>query len=166
MNKFTDTIWENSSSIDQNFPGKYSRTQEEDSPASYIRSKILIPYISVTRRVNTHYNLDALQGSYHVLNSIQLLERNWNDNEAEPFSDDLISKTKEILPSLEVQPQIFPTARNSIQLEYEKENNDYLEFEIYEDSIMYYQEKSQEVIEKKINKKDIPELVHRFHASR
>ncbi|KJE25644.1 hypothetical protein LG52_3208 [Geobacillus kaustophilus] len=33
------------------------------------------------------------------------------------------------------QPKLFPTARDSIQLEFEKENGDYLEFELFENKI-------------------------------
>ena len=32
-----------------------------------------------------------------------------------------------------IQPRIFPTARNSIQFEYEKQDGEYLEFELFED---------------------------------
>lgn len=107
---------------------------------------------------------DALQKNYQVIESIKKLEENWNDNHANPFSPNLIRKVAGIISVLKVQPQIFPTARNSIQLEYEKENGDYLEFEIYEEFITCYQEIGQEVIDSKIDKNEIPELVCAFHA--
>lgn len=73
------------------------------------------------------FNLDRLE-------EIKKLKQDWNGNGAEPFGQDLVNKTIVILKGLSDQPQVFPTARNSIQLEYE--NGDcYLEFEIFGDRI-------------------------------
>lgn len=41
----------------------------------------------------------------------------------------------EVLKMLSVLPDIFPTFRDSIQFEHEKQNGEYLEFEIFEDKI-------------------------------
>ena len=57
------------------------------------------------------------------------------DNGANSFSTKLIEKCREIAMQLAAEPFICPTACGSIQFEYEKENGDYLEFEIYEDRI-------------------------------
>lgn len=64
------------------------------------------------------------------------LKDNWNDNNAKKFSPELISIVKNILENIVEQPEIFPTANNSIQMEYELIDNSYLEFEIFEDKII------------------------------
>lgn len=66
------------------------------------------------------------------IEQFNLLEENWNGNHAEVFSKELVDKAKRILNLLSDEPEVFPTARNSIQFEYEKINGEYLEFEIFE----------------------------------
>ncbi len=70
-----------------------------------------------------------------ALNEIAKLEDNWNSNGACAFSAKLIEKCKGIVMQLAAEPFVCPTACGSVQFEYEKENGDYLEFEIYEDRI-------------------------------
>lgn len=72
------------------------------------------------------------------LNYISNLTKNWNGNNADSFSKNLIKKCKIILQSLEYEPNIFPTSRDTIQFEYEKPNGEYLEFEIYDESIKFF----------------------------
>lgn len=69
------------------------------------------------------------------LKEIEKLPMNWNENGAQPFSYELIKICRNILNILPEQPEIFPTAANSIQMEYEKENGEYLEFNVYMDRI-------------------------------
>ena len=71
-----------------------------------------------------------LRKNLFKLDEIKLLKRNWNGNKAKPVSKKLINKTKLLIINLEKQPQIFPTANDSIQLEYDGENKSYLEFQI------------------------------------
>ena len=70
--------------------------------------------------------------NFDKLQEISKLEYGWNGNDAEPFSDHLITAVRELIMFLEPQPSIFPTACESIQIEYHKDNGDYLEFEIYD----------------------------------
>lgn len=71
------------------------------------------------------------------LKEISYLKYDWNGYQAQPFQSRLIKKCKRILQELNHVPQIFPTARNSIQFEYELEDGSYLEFEIYLDKTHY-----------------------------
>jgi hypothetical protein len=41
--------------------------------------------------------------------------------------------------SLEYQPEVFPTACDAVQLEWENKNNEYLEMEVLENSINIFQ---------------------------
>lgn len=79
------------------------------------------------------------------------LEEDWNGNQAAAFSEDLINKALKIIGVIHDQPDVFPTARQSIQMEYEKENGDYLEFEIFDDRIdMLLMNENQDEIEEQI----------------
>lgn len=77
-----------------------------------------------------------LYNNLKKLKGISDLKDNWNDNNAKKFSPELISIVKNILENIVEQPEIFPTANNSIQMEYELIDNSYLEFEIFEDKII------------------------------
>lgn len=81
-----------------------------------------------------HQKNIMLSQSLRSINEIKELKKNWNGNDTEPFSSELISLITKITENLVVQPMIFPTGRNSIQLDYENDKNDYLEFEIFENS--------------------------------
>lgn len=72
------------------------------------------------------------------LKVFEALPENWNENGAPAFSNDLLMECKKILKILPKQPEIFPTAAKSIQMEYEKENGEYLEFNIYSERINVY----------------------------
>lgn len=73
-----------------------------------------------------------------AIRDISLLQSNWNGNGAQPFSEMLVNKCYIILNQLAAEPFVCPTACGAIQFEYEKENGEYLEFEIYEDKIEVY----------------------------
>lgn len=81
-----------------------------------------------------------------VLNSFLYLKENWNENGSEEISKSLVEFCKSIVEKLDIQPEVFPTAANSIQFEYEKDKV-YCEFNIYMDKIEYYQETEDEEIE-------------------
>lgn len=69
------------------------------------------------------------------LDQIASLKDGWNGDTAKAFDIQLISKVRSIITMLELQPEIFPTACESIQLEYEKEDGSYLEIEINSDEV-------------------------------
>lgn len=87
-------------------------------------------------------NINSLAKNYIVANTalddISKLEENWNDNGANAFPIELVEKCREIVNQLVAEPFVCPTACGSIQFEYEKENGEYLEFEVYEDRIEVY----------------------------
>lgn len=66
------------------------------------------------------------------LDKIAALADNWNGNGAPAFSAKHIEMVRELLRNLQYQPYIFPTACQSIQIEYETTEEDYLEFEVFE----------------------------------
>ena len=66
------------------------------------------------------------------INEIEKLEKGWNGNGADPFSRELINNVRRIIENAVYQPEIFPTANDSIQLEYDKKNGEHMEIEIFE----------------------------------
>ena len=64
------------------------------------------------------------------LDDISPLKENWNLTGARAFSDKLIEKVRTLIFYLDIQPEIFPTACDSLQLEYDKEDGSHMEIEI------------------------------------
>lgn len=54
---------------------------------------------------------------------------------SEVINPNIVLRAEFILYKLPIEPMIFCTARDSIQLEYKKYNGDYLELEIYENKL-------------------------------
>lgn len=96
--------------------------------------------------------MNNLIKNLNTLLEIKQLKDNWDQDGAEKFTESLIKKAREIVANLEdKQPEgIFPTARESIQLEYSNKLNrdDYLEFEIFEDNITSFCIKNKNYISK------------------
>lgn len=77
----------------------------------------------------------GLSDSTQRLEQIQALGANWNGYGVEPIPASVISTAREVVPALQYQPLICPTARGSVQLEYEQAS-DYLEIELFADGTM------------------------------
>ena len=80
--------------------------------------------------------------------------RFWNGYGAKSFDKNLIDSVENIIENVHVQPGIYPTDRNSIQLQYELEDKSYLEFEVFKDKILcmripqrHYNKSEHEVIQ-------------------
>lgn len=84
-------------------------------------------------RFSVNGEASKLTTNLYVLKEIRGLPENWNENGAVAFSPELIDRVTELIKSLAYQPDIFPTAEESIQLEFENSKGDYLEFELFED---------------------------------
>ena len=72
----------------------------------------------------------------YKLSQISSLDENWDENGAPAFSQALIDNIRNMLPLLTHQPEIFPLSNGSIQIEYEKDDGSYLEFEINNDFLI------------------------------
>jgi|GEM_PF-2678721 len=84
------------------------------------------------------YSLDRLQQNKSIITSLGELGNNWNGYGGEPISSDLIENIKNILSEFEIQPQIFPTGRGSIQLDFFKSDDNLLEIEISSDGVFAF----------------------------
>ena len=118
----------------------------------------------------------TLYDSITALVIIRNLKSNWNEYGADPIPETIINKCWLICKKLRIQPMISPTARNSIQFEYELEDESYLEFEIYRDKITILciekkeYNKSIEFVLKSLDKdsivKDMNLIINLFHAKK
>lgn len=73
----------------------------------------------------------------NVLNELAKLKDGWDGKGSYAFEERIITSSFDLINNLEVQPEICPTLRQSIQMEYEK-GDYYLEVEIFNDRIEYY----------------------------
>lgn len=101
-----------------------------------------------------------------LLDSFLTLNDNWNGNGASKFDSDFINRVKAIVLKLEIDPKIYPTGRGSIQLEYEKKNGDYIEFEIFQNNtIKCFLIKDEIETEERIKANQINEYLLNFYAA-
>lgn len=64
------------------------------------------------------------------INKIKEFDNDWNGNGAEKFSTDSINMFIEVINELVKQPKIAPTGKDSLLMQYEKENNSLLAFNV------------------------------------
>ena len=67
------------------------------------------------------------------LSVIEEFKDNWNGNGARAFDKGLIKNVTEIVRELDIQPEIFPSAAGTIELEYSNSRKDFMGIEIGED---------------------------------
>ena len=70
-----------------------------------------------------NYNLKKLE-------QISGFKDNWNGNGAPVIPSVIIKKTRALIKALIIQPEIFPTALETIQLEFDNSRHDHMEIEI------------------------------------
>ena len=108
----------------------------------YLISRETYENISAKRRIAAYssylYGKDKI-ANLKRLSDIEALPNNWNNNGADKISENLIKCVRKLLMILEIQPEIFPTACDAIQLEWDNENGEYLEMEVMEDRINVFQ---------------------------
>lgn len=77
--------------------------------------------------------MNTLQFNIQKISEMRNLPDNWNQNGSSRFSAKILNTSRQIIEHLNDQPRISPTARDSVQFEYENGSGDYLEFELFED---------------------------------
>lgn len=106
------------------------RTSENSIIDKAERQKEDVLYILVKDNVESVIQPKKL--AHKQITDIANLKDNWNENGASTFSVKLVDRVSRIVDDLPVVPFVSPTAVGAIQIEYEKEDGSYLEFEIYE----------------------------------
>lgn len=117
-------------------------------------------YISSTNKPgefnNEKFILEDLRRNIEIVTSFSELPVNWNENGAHPFTKKVIKTTIRILTKLDYQPEVFPTANESIILEYSKPEGRYLGIEVCEEKIIVFEAPKEKTIQ--LNSTKIHEL--------
>jgi hypothetical protein len=127
-----------------------------------VENRQVRPKNHFTKNIVKRYE-DPLLKNLQTLRTIKQLPVDWNGKGSVTFSEALIQKVFTIVRELQIQPDIFPTGRNSIQLEFEI-GDDYLEFEIFEDKIIGLIQFDGKDEEREILEEEIFKLTEDFHA--
>ncbi len=73
---------------------------------------------------------DLKTHNLNKLGQIRSLRDNWNGNGAPALPKDVINRVEALISELVIQPEVFPTALGTIQLEYDNSRRDHMEIEI------------------------------------
>lgn len=92
-----------------------------------------------TRGQNNFTIQDDLTRNLDRLENIAQLEDDWDGYGAKSFSTTVIATVRNIISYLKEQPEIFPTGRGSVQLEYHMPDYSYLELEVFDDKVVVMQ---------------------------
>lgn len=76
----------------------------------------------------------TLEENLKRLNDILNLEADWNGYGSPPIPKYIVDSATEIVKQLQVQPEIFPTGRATVQIEYDSDDRSYFEAELYENA--------------------------------
>lgn len=140
---------------------------EQAAELSLERDAIKEEINNLRKIYSENYQLKKKVNNINTILSFKKFAYDWNGNGAEPFSENIIQKALDFINSSELkyQPNVFPTARQSIQLEYEKSNGDYLEIEIFEDKYSAYSEIGNEETEyESISFNQLIKLINEFYS--
>jgi len=99
------------------------------------------PWSTTNNSANCHYQFADLKFNELVetINSFRYLKPNWDTYNGVEIKEDVIKKSILFISKLKNEiPDVFPTGRGSIQIEFEKPNGNYLEFEIFQEEITYF----------------------------
>ena len=69
------------------------------------------------------------------LDNIALLKDDWNGYDGKKINETSIAVSRNIIRNILKQPVLYPTGRDSIQLQFELKDKSYLEFEVFENRI-------------------------------
>lgn len=101
--------------------------------------------------------------SIGILNSFRNLAHNWDGYNAPPIEDEVINTSLAVLDKLTLEPEIFPTGRNSVQFEYDSNNGNYIEIEIFSDYIHLVYEQNGVLSELDLGLRQLDELDRIIH---
>lgn len=77
----------------------------------------------------------AKAANLNKLDAMASFSEDWNGYGAKGFSKEIIESSKRIIAHLPKQPEIFPTGRGTVQMEYHRQDGTYLEFEVCQNKV-------------------------------
>ena len=101
---------------------EYSRLTQAARLSAYAQS-----LTGVVQKSSTASSGDLKAHNLNKLDTIRSMGDNWNGNGAPAFSKAVTDRVESLIKSLNIQPEIFPTACGTIQLEYDNSRKDHME---------------------------------------
>jgi PHD/YefM family antitoxin component YafN of YafNO toxin-antitoxin module len=86
------------------------------------------------KRIISERGSDLRSHNADKLSAIRAFKPGWNGNGAPAFAPGLIDTVGTLVGGLDIQPEVFPTAMGTIQLEYDNSRHDHMEIEIADES--------------------------------
>ena len=133
-------------------------------PHPVVASKSLIGTQSASSDWTSELDEIRLLGetNYKRIQEISRLQYDWDGNKARPIPVSVINRTKDLLKLLPDGSKIFPTGRSTVQIEYHKDADNYLEIEISSKTYEIYSVMGDDEFEGNVPKKDIVNRVKQF----
>lgn len=130
-----------------------------------VATTVETPIQDLTRTTNAFWPIIALGDNFNRLNAFRELKKGWDGYDADVIPSSVISKTMSLLLDLDFRPNLFPTGRGSIQVEYYRDDNSFVEIEVFENHIGVYSEGFRGLIEQdNINEKEACELLREAYG--
>ncbi|MGI6521025.1 MAG: hypothetical protein ACOX2D_07800 [Fermentimonas sp.] len=125
-------------------------------------------FYDITEQNNTYYSdlinrtfmLLVIGDNYKKLQSFKELKKGWNGYDGEEITDDVIYRTESFLFKLDFSPKIFPTGRNSVQIEHYQDDDNLVELEIFSDKYSIYLVENGEEREENVSEEDALKIIH------
>ena len=117
-------------------------------------------------------NIEQFEKNLETIKAISKLEKNWNFYGADAFPGSFVRWVRIVLMNIDIQPQVYPTAANSVQFEFEREDGAYLQFELHiKKSVSMYCDWGRPINDESITLpffrvEDISETVDLFYGNR
>ncbi len=90
-------------------------------------------YLGILNSKSISNGIDLMKlENLNKIDKMSQFDDNWDGNGSLPFSEDAICLFRQVIENLEKQPQIAPTGRNSLYMQYEQDDNSMLAYELSE----------------------------------
>lgn len=106
------------------------------------------------------FKISKIEDNKKKIKSFLNLKPNWNGYGGLPIEKNVVERVLGIFEESPSEVEFYPTGRNSIQLELHKNNGDYIEIEITENSCELYSIIDNKDIEENISIQDIPKRLN------
>ena len=112
---------------------EYNKLMQERRLNAYAQAVGGVP--DRKKRIISERGSDLRSHNADKLSAIRAFKPGWNGNGAPAFAPGLIDTVGSLIGGLDIQPEVFPTAMGTIQLEYDNSRHDHMEIEIIAGSV-------------------------------
>lgn len=139
--------------------------QQDLSPNENKKNGFKMESVSSDSRVSSAYwIINKKSQILEKLNQLGRLKDNWDRNHAKAISSSIIEYVRKLIDEHNIICHISPTGRGSIQLEHEKDEDNYIEIEVFTNEALVLYAKNGKEVEKRINLNQITDYVALFRS--